>query len=163
LGVQGEFDYNLDFENTDFRENLELYRVGKGEQGVLLVEPYKSELLPHWRFKNPEAARESSEEIYDRFLGYRETGYFVGMDVARKFLRRGYTRARCYANHRSGRKHEDDSGKVRDQDEGALEGEKAQAARIFYAKYILARDDRYYTARRKSWAEKEKAGEDPTG
>ncbi|CAN5814476.1 DUF4385 domain-containing protein [soil metagenome] len=163
MGVQGEFDYGLDFENTDFRESPELYRVGKGEQGVLLVEPYKSELLPHWRFKNPEAARESSEEIYNRFLGYREAGDFVGMDMARKFLQMGYTRSRRYANHRSGRKYEDDgSGEVRDQDEGALEGEKAQAARIFYDKYVLARDDRYYTARRKSWIEKEKAGEDPT-
>jgi len=40
------FDYSLDFKNIDFREHPELYRVGKGEQGVLLVEPYKSEILP---------------------------------------------------------------------------------------------------------------------
>jgi hypothetical protein len=40
------FDYSLDFENTDFRQRPELYRVGRGEQGVLLVEPYKSEILP---------------------------------------------------------------------------------------------------------------------
>ena len=45
------FDYSLDFEKINFREHPELYRVGKGEQGVLLVEPYKSEILPHWRFK----------------------------------------------------------------------------------------------------------------
>ena len=37
------FDYSLDFKNIDFREHPELYRVGQGEQGVLLVEPYKSE------------------------------------------------------------------------------------------------------------------------
>ena len=40
------FDYDLDFDNIDFREQPELYRVGRGEQGVLLVEPYKSEILP---------------------------------------------------------------------------------------------------------------------
>lgn len=45
------FDYNLDFKAIDFRERPDLYRVGKGEQGVLLVEPYKGEILPHWRFK----------------------------------------------------------------------------------------------------------------
>ena len=42
------FDYDLDFTTTDFRTHPELYRVGRGEQGVLLVEPYKSEILPHW-------------------------------------------------------------------------------------------------------------------
>ncbi|RYG44136.1 DUF4385 family protein, partial [bacterium] len=31
---------------TDFRKNPERYRVARGEQGVLTVEPYKSELLP---------------------------------------------------------------------------------------------------------------------
>ena len=163
MGVQGKFDYELDFDNIDFRESPELYRVGKGEQGVLLVEPYKSEILPCWRFKNPEVARKSSEEIYRKFLEYRSQDDFVGMDMARKFLQMGYTRARRYANHRSGRKYEEDgSGRVRDQDEGALEGEKAQAARIFYEKYVLAREDEYYFARRTRWAEKEKIGEDPT-
>jgi hypothetical protein len=43
-----KFNYDLDFKNTDFRKNPELYRVGVGEQGVLLVEPYKSEILPFW-------------------------------------------------------------------------------------------------------------------
>jgi hypothetical protein len=28
------FDYSMDFKNTDFREHPELYRIGKGEQGV---------------------------------------------------------------------------------------------------------------------------------
>lgn len=35
------FDYTLDFKVTDFRQRPDLYRIGKGEQGVLLVEPYK--------------------------------------------------------------------------------------------------------------------------
>lgn len=59
------FNYNLDFKNTDFRKNPELYRIGGGEQGVLLVEPYKSELLPLWRFRTVEIARESSNVIYE--------------------------------------------------------------------------------------------------
>ena len=86
------FDYNLDFDNIDFRQQPELYRVGRGEQGVLLVEPYKSEILPHWRFKTPEIAKESSEKIYQMYLEYKATDDFVGMDMTRKFLQMGYTR-----------------------------------------------------------------------
>jgi hypothetical protein len=41
-----KFDYSLDFTQLNFRDRPDLYRVGKGEQGVLLVEPYKSEILP---------------------------------------------------------------------------------------------------------------------
>ena len=65
------FDYSLDFKNIDFRKHPEFYRVGKDEQSVLLVEPYKSEILPHWRFKTPEAARKSAREIYKMFLDYK--------------------------------------------------------------------------------------------
>ena len=88
-----DFDYSLDFENVDFRESPHLYRVGRGEQGVLLVEPYKSEILPHWRFRTEDIARESAEKIYSIFLEYKERDDFVGMDMARKFLQMGYTRA----------------------------------------------------------------------
>ena len=32
-----EFDYTLDFDNIDYRKNPELYIIGRGEQGVLLL------------------------------------------------------------------------------------------------------------------------------
>ena len=147
------FDYSLDFENTDFREEPHLYRVGKGEQGVLSVEPYKSEILPHWRFRTEEVARESSAKIYEMFLGYKEEDDFVGMDMARKFLQMGYTRARRYANHRSGKKY-DEEGKVRAQEPDALDHEKARAARVFYEKYVEAREDEHYKRRRKDWTQR---------
>ena len=99
------FDYTLDFKTIDFRQHPELYRVGKGEQGVLLVEPYKSEILPNWRFKDPAIARQSADLIYQQFLHYLKDQDFVGADMARKFLQMGYTRARRYANHKSGRKY----------------------------------------------------------
>lgn len=99
------FDYDLDFKQIDFRLRPELYRIGRGEQGVLLVEPYKSEILPQWRFKNPEAARESAAKIYELYLRYRDTDDFVGMDMARKFLQMGWTRSLRYANHRTGKKY----------------------------------------------------------
>jgi hypothetical protein len=76
---------------VDYRLHPELYRVGKGEQGVLLCEPYKSEILPHWRFKTPEIASMSSSNIHQLFLDYLEQGDFVGADMARKFLQMGFT------------------------------------------------------------------------
>jgi hypothetical protein len=64
------FDYSLDFKSTDFRRRPELYRIGKGEQGVLLVQPYKGEILPYWRFKTVAEAKKSSAKIYQLFLAY---------------------------------------------------------------------------------------------
>ncbi|MYL61698.1 DUF4385 family protein, partial [Virgibacillus halodenitrificans] len=97
------FDYDLDFEKINFREQPELYRVGRGEQGVLMVEPYKSEILPYWRFKTPEIAKESADKIYQKYLEYKENDDFIGMDMARKFLQMGYTRSRRYANYKGGK------------------------------------------------------------
>ena len=105
-----KFDYNRDFANLDFRAHPELYQIGVGEQGVLSVEPYKSEILPHWRFKTPHIARESAAAILALFEQYRAAGDFVGMDMARKFLQMGYTRARRYANHKGGRKFDPETG-----------------------------------------------------
>ncbi len=135
-----KFDYQQDFTRIDFRAQPERYQVGKGEQGVLLVEPYKSEILPHWRFKTPEIARESADKIYALFLDYKARGEFVGMDMARKFLQMGYTRSRRYANHASGRKYSAD-GQVLPRDEDPI---KAESARIFYEKYQQAKADPDY-------------------
>lgn len=57
MGFYDEID-----KSTDFRKHPEKYRVGRGEQGVLVVEPYKSEIVQHWRFKTPEIATTSSEK-----------------------------------------------------------------------------------------------------
>lgn len=148
------FDYSLDFKNIDFRSSPQLYRVGKGEQGVLLVEPYKSEILPYWRFKTPDIAKKSSEKIYEMFLNYLEKDDFVGADMARKFIQMGYTRSRRYANHKSGRKY-----KTNPQKELTKEAElkarkdilvnevdpvKAESAAIFKEKWIQAKTNEKY-------------------
>ncbi|MDO6390737.1 DUF4385 domain-containing protein [Pontibacter sp. BT731] len=147
------FKYELDFKKTDFRKNPELYRIGKGEQGVLLVEPYKSEILPHWRFKTPEVARESSEYIYGLFLDYLRQNDFVGADMARKFLQMGYTRSRRYANHRTGQKYkgpvpDDKKGQsgAHGRDQLPLDPDpvKAESARIFKAKWDEAKENEAY-------------------
>ncbi|WP_299706285.1 DUF4385 domain-containing protein [uncultured Pontibacter sp.] len=157
------FNYELDFNNTDFRKNPELYRIGKGEQGVLLVEPYKSEILPHWRFKTPEIARESSEHIYGLFLDYVRQNDFVGADMARKFLQMGYTRSRRYANHRTGQKYkgpvpDDKKGQsgAHGRDQLPLDPDpvKAESARIFKAKWEEAKENEEYQLLMKEFRDK---------
>lgn len=147
------FDYSLDFKQINFREHPELYRVGKGEQGVLLVEPYKSEILPHWRFKTPDIARQSSQQIYQMFLDYLQQDDFVGADMARKFLQMGYTRSRRYANHKSGRKYQSnpqtDSQATRtharrDVLPNVPDLVKAECAAIFKEKWMQAKTNEAY-------------------
>jgi hypothetical protein len=139
------FDYDLDFDNLDFRKQPELYRVGRGEQGVLLVEPYKSEILPYWRFKTPDIAIESSEKIMELFEDYRKKDDFVGMDMSRKFIQMGYTRARRYTNYKGGRKYnEDGSTKERD-----IDPVKEKSAVIFKKKWDQIRQDDDYLKRKK--------------
>jgi hypothetical protein len=135
------FDYGLDFQAINFRERPDLYCVGRGEQGVLLVEPYKSEILPYWRFKTLSEARRSSKAIYGKFLAYLRCGDFPGADMARKFLQMGWTRARRYANHRSGRKYNSSTNAALPRQEDPL---KAAAAAIFYDRYRRARENRKY-------------------
>ncbi len=152
------FDYQLDFTQLDFRERPDLYRVGKGEQGVLLVQPYKAEILPHWRFRTPAIAEESSEAIWKLFRQYLAAHDFVGADMARKFLQMGYTRARRYANHRGGKKYEgavpaDKKGQSgahgrAERPRDAEDPEKAAAAQIFYKKWREAVADPDYQAQR---------------
>jgi Domain of unknown function (DUF4385) len=140
------FDYDLDFDNIDFRKHPEKYRVGRGEQGVLLVEPYKSEILPHWRFKTPDEAEKSSEKIYEQFLEYKKNKDFVGADMARKFLQMGYTRARRYTNYKGGRKYNEE-GEV---NKRKIDSVKAKSAAIFEDKWKLARTDEEYLKMKKA-------------
>ena len=145
-----EFDYTLDYDNINFREQPELYRIGRGEQGVLLVEPYKSEICKHWRFRTPQIAFDSANRIYAMFDEYLVRGEFVGADMARKFLMMGWTRARRYANHRSGRKY-DKNGNVKPQESDHWTCDKAESARIFKKVYDQARTNPTYKKMYKQW------------
>ena len=95
-------DEGLDLSRVDFRRHPELYRVGRGEQGVLSVEPSKSELLPHWRFRTVAIAERSAATPTAMFLAYLEANDFAGADIARKFLPMGQARSRRYANPKGG-------------------------------------------------------------
>ncbi len=136
-------DYADAYRNVNFRDHPEKYKIGKGEQGVLMAEPYKSEILPFWKFRTPEIASESAKTIYSMFIKYGEQNDFVGMDMARKFLQMGWTRSRRYANHPSGRKYGAD-GAVLPQDNSHADSDKAKSAQIFRKKLELALKNETY-------------------
>ena len=140
----GEYDH-------DFRADPEPYRVGRGEEGVFKVQPYKSELLPLWGYADPETAAEAAEAIYAQFLRYRRDDDFVGMDVARKYLQMGYTRAMRYAHYPGGRKYDSD-GSERETVHWA-DPEKRKAALLFDHVRDRVRDDDHYQRRKREWRE----------
>jgi Domain of unknown function (DUF4385) len=136
--------------DVDYNLHPELYRVGKGEQGVLICEPYKSQITPYWRFKTPEIAEESSSTIYEIFLDYLQNNDFVGADMARKFLQMGYTRARRYANYKGGKKY-DKEHDYETLGRGTGDPEKAKSASIFYKKWKEAEANEQYAQAKKQW------------
>ena len=151
-----EFDYDLDYKQLNFTdsETRKLYRIGRGEQGVLLVRPYTDDICAHWRFVDEETATKSSDAIYSMFCTYRRKKDFIGMDMARKFLEMGFTRARRYANHSSGKKY-DSNGKVRPQESDWKTNEKAKAAAVFKVIRDKAAYDPEYVRMRKEWRNQE--------
>ena len=147
-------NYADQYRNIDFRQSPGQYRIGRGEQGVLIAEPYKSEILPHWQFATPEKAKISAEKILELFENYKRSEDFVGMDMARKFLQMGFTRSRRYANHKGGQKY-DGPVPIGKKGQSGAHGRaelprstedpiKAESARIFYAAYERAKDDPDY-------------------
>ena len=152
-----EFNYELDYKQLDFTdsETRKLYRIGRGEQGVLLVRPYTNYICTHWRFVDEATARKSATKIYEMFLGFKNQRDFIGMDMARKFLEMGFTRARRYANHSSGRKYDKMSGKIRPQEHDWRTNTKAKSAAIFKEVRDKAAYDPEYQKMRKEWRSRE--------
>ena len=148
-----EFDYSLDYKNIQFKPNDKRYRIGRGEQGVLLVRPYTNDICKHWRFKTYNEAVISSHKIFNMYLEYRNKKDFVGMDMCRKFLEMGFTRARRYANHKDGRKYK--NGKVLPQEKDWATSEKAQSAKRFKTYRDLVTKDEFYIQLRKEWRNNE--------
>ena len=149
-----EFDYNLDYKNLLFEKNDKRYRIGRGEQGVLLVRPYTNDICKHWRFKTPTEAYVSASRILFLYNTYRDIKDFVGMDMARKFLEMGFTRARRYANHKDGKKYGKD-GKILPQEKDWATSEKAKAAKIHKEYRDRVTKDAKYISMRKMWREYE--------
>ena len=151
-----EFNYDLDYKSLDFtnEETRELYRIGRGEQGVLLVRPYTDDICAHWRFKTPEIALESAHTIFDMYLDYLEEKDFIGMDMCRKFLEMGFTRSRRYANHHTGKKYADE-GNVRPHDPDHDTCKYAESAKVFKRVRDIVAKNKTYVMMRKQWRSNE--------
>jgi hypothetical protein len=136
--------------DVDYKARPDLYNIGKGQQGVLICEPYKSHLCAMWRFKTPEEARISAQSIYIEFMKYLMRKDFVGADMAKKYLHMGFTRARRYANHRDGVKY-DEHGNIIVQEPDAMTCDKAESAEIFKGYWFKAKDDAQYKTLKAQW------------
>ena len=147
-----EFNYDFDYKELDFtdEETRKLYRIGRGEQGVLLVRPYTNDICAHWRFKTPEIAQQSALKIYTMFLNYQVDEDFIGMDMCRKFLEMGFTRSRRYANHHTGKKY-DEEGNVRPQEKDHATCKYAESAKIFKRARDTVAYSSTYQDMRKAW------------
>ena len=147
-----EFNYDFDYKEMEFtdEETRKLYRIGRGEQGVLLVRPYTNDICAHWRFKTPEIAQQSALKIYTMFLNYQVDEDFIGMDMCRKFLEMGFTRSRRYANHHTGKKY-DEEGNVRPQEKDHATCKYAESAKIFKRARDTAAYSSTYQDMRKAW------------
>ena len=148
-----EFNYDLDYKSLDFtdEETRQLYRIGRGEQGVLLVRPYTNLICAHWRFKTPNEAMISSTKIYEMYETYLNERDFIGMDMCRKFLEMGFTRARRYANHNSGRKYKEGTKEVLPQEPDHATSKYAQSAGIFKKVRDVVAKSETYVSMRKQW------------
>ena len=80
-----EFDYKLPYKKLNFeiKSIRQLYRIGRGEQGVLLVRPYTNDICAYWRFKTPTEAALSSIKILFLYHQYKDQEDFVGMDMTK--------------------------------------------------------------------------------
>ena len=149
-----EFDYNLNYKRLKFKPNDKRYRIGRGEQGVLLVRPYTDDICKYWKFKTPEIAFESASRILFLYHQYKEKKDFVGMDMCRKFLEMGFTRSRRYANHKDGRIYDEKFNRL-PQEPDALTSAKAVSARVFRNARNVVTKDPIYVTMRKQWRSSE--------
>lgn len=128
--------------DVDFRARPEAYRYQSGEQGVFKVQPYKGELLPHWGFKDEDTAEDAIAALREQYDTYRKQDEFVGMDMVRKYLQMGFTRAMRYAKYPGGQKYNDD-GTERSPEQWA-DSEKRAVAVLFRDAWQDLTDDPAY-------------------
>ena len=126
----------------DYRAHPERYRYSPDERGVFKVHPYKEELLPHWTFRDVHSAKGSITAIQEQFEIYRDDEDFVGMDMARKYLQMGFTRAMRYAKYPGGRKYEEDGSQRTPQT--WADDEKRAVAILYRDALASLREDEVY-------------------
>ena len=137
--------------DIDYRKNPHLYNIGRGQQGVLTCEPYKSELHPLWRFKTPDEAEESCFRLLNKFYEYIDQNDFVGADMTKKYLHMGFTRSRRYWNHSSGKKWTKTNGNWEVLPFDRSEHRFMESSLIFQEHWKIAREDKRYLEMKKQF------------
>jgi len=148
--VRGEVADGPEYD-LDFRAHPERYRHTAGEEGAFKIEPYKSELLAAWTIADLGPAAEAAQSIHDRYRAYRADDDFVGMDMARKYLQMGWTRAMRYAKYPGGQKYDD--GEEREPQRW-YDPEKRRIARVYRFHLDRVRADAAYQRARDAHRER---------
>jgi len=144
--------------DIDFREHPEEYEVGRGEQGVFKIQPYKDELLPLWSIKTADEAEEAAAAIYRKFEEYGRADEFPGMDLARKYLQMGWTRSLRYAKYPGGQKYVDDEER---DPQRWYDDEKYEISQVYRDHLDAVRSDEEYERLRER--HRERYGDDGDG
>jgi hypothetical protein len=142
-------------DETDVRADPDAYEVGRGEEGAFEYQPYKDELLDLWEITSEAAAEEGAAAIHERFREYRDADDLPGMDMARKYLQMGWTRALRYAKYPGGQKYED--GEEREPEEWYDE-EKRRVSLVYKEHLDAVREDERYRTARAAWTDGDRDG-----
>jgi hypothetical protein len=126
-----------------------LYSIDRVGPGVLIWEPSKGELAPHWPFKTPAIAGRSELAIIKMFKADLDKDEFVGADPARKFPYMGHTYARGFPHYKAGRKHDKGAGSRKER--GTGDPSRPENAAIFYRAGKRTGAEPRYAARSKAW------------
>ena len=119
----------------------------------MISEPKFNSFKEFYPFYLSEHSKRSTK-ILHMYHMYKTDEDFVGMDMCRKFLEMGFTRARRYANHKDGKKY-DENGNIKPQEPDALVSKKAYSAKIFKQYRDFVANDPVYKMMRKTWRENE--------
>ncbi|GAB7356665.1 hypothetical protein MBLNU459_g7381t1 [Dothideomycetes sp. NU459] len=137
------------FDWADQKKALEhVVRISKPSKGSMVVGRQVGSLIP---------ARRSSQLLWDQFQQFAEHKDFVGMDMTRKFIQMGMTRAKRYANHKGGRKYDDDKKVLPQSENHEDKNDKEEASRIFREMWERCRSDPVYLRLKGEFQKEQKA------
>ncbi|WP_369008924.1 DUF4385 family protein, partial [Paenibacillus xylanexedens] len=79
----------MNYQELHLRKHPDLYTVHRPHHGVLMLDPYKPQILPHSRFNTPQIPTGSSHNIYHLFFHYNKNPHFLPIHIPPKFLQMG--------------------------------------------------------------------------
>lgn len=99
-------------------------------------------------------ATNSAEVLWEIFESFCVRGDFVGADMSRKFIQMGMTRAKRYANHKGGRKYDQEGKQLARWSGDDVDGkrrEKEEASNIFRGYWKRCTGHEEYLRLKQDW------------